>query len=195
MNVHDHLKNESVENIKNICKSSSIDAAVAMVHVNGDFNLSTLVRNANFFGFKEVFYIAGSKKWDRRGSVGTHHYTDLIHFKNENEFITNAFENGYQLIAVENNVPKYIEKTKFLFDSNVFDCIKKPLFIFGEEQSGLSDNILDNSLRIVTIEGYGSVRSLNVGTSSGIVMSFYRNFYNNNNNNNTKMSTTPRLKP
>jgi len=53
MNVLDHLKSKTVDDIKSYCKSNCIDAGVAMMHVNGDFNLSTLVRNANFFGFKE----------------------------------------------------------------------------------------------------------------------------------------------
>jgi len=39
----------------------------------------------------------------------------------------------------------------------------------------LSDYILDNAEFIVTIPAFGSVRSLNVGTTSGIVMAHYRN--------------------
>ena len=86
--------------------------------------------------------------------------------------------NGYELIAVENNIPEYSHKTTDLFDDNVFSDIDKPLFVFGEEQCGLSNYILDNCKKIVTIGAYGSVRSLNVGTTSGIVMAFYRNYYN-----------------
>ena len=36
--------------------------------------------------------------------------------------------------------------------------------------------ILDRANVILTIPNYGSVRSLNVGTTSGIVMGVYRNF-------------------
>jgi tRNA G18 (ribose-2'-O)-methylase SpoU len=49
------------------------------------------------------------------------------------------------------------------------------MFVFGEEKSGLSDYILDNAETVITIPAFGSVRSLNVGTTSGIIMSFYRN--------------------
>jgi tRNA G18 (ribose-2'-O)-methylase SpoU len=54
------------------------------------------------------------------------------------------------------------------------------MFVFGEEKSGLSDYILDNAETVITIPAYGSVRSLNVGTTSGIVMGFYRNYIDNN---------------
>ena len=180
MNVLDHLKNSSVDDIKSYCKNNCIDASVAMMHVNGDFNLSTLVRNANFFGFKEAIYVGGSKQWDRRGTVGTHHYTDLNHIKTEEDFVDYVNNSGYTLIAVENNIPKYSDKTVSIFNNWVFTGVNKPMFVFGEEKSGVSDYILDNSDYIVTIPAYGSVRSLNVGTTSGIVMGFYRNYIDNN---------------
>jgi tRNA G18 (ribose-2'-O)-methylase SpoU len=174
MNVLDSFKNKTVDEIRNICKSSVIDAGVAMTHVTGDFNLSTLVRNANFFGFKEVIYVGGRKQWDRRGTVGTHHYTDLKHIKTEEEFIKYVKDIGYTLVAVENNIPKYNHKTVSIFNQWVFSDVDKPMFVFGEEKLGLSDFILDNAEMVITIPEYGSVRSLNVGTTSGILMSFYR---------------------
>lgn len=180
MNVLDHLKNKSLDDIKSYCKSNCIEAGAAMMHVSGDFNLSTLVRNANFFGFKEALYVGGSKQWDRRGTVGTHHYTDLKHIKTEEDFVSYVRLNNYTLIAIENNIPEYADKTCNLFSCNCFDSSCYPMFIFGEEKCGLSKYMLDQSDMIITIPAYGSVRSLNVGTTSGIVMSFYRNFVDNN---------------
>lgn len=178
MNVLDHLKSSSVDEIKNYCNNTAIEAGVAMMHVAGDFNLSTLVRNANFFGFKEAFYVGGSKQWDRRGTVGTHHYTSLKHIKNEEDFITYCKLNSYTIISVENNIPEYSDKTVSIFNQWVFSNVDKPMFVFGEEKSGLNNYILDNSEFIVTIPAFGSVRSLNVGTTSGIIMSSYRSHFN-----------------
>lgn len=176
MNVLDHLKTHTVLEIKNYCKDSAIDAGVAMMHVSGDFNLSTLIRNANFFGYKQACYV-GKKKWDRRGSVGTYHYTDLSHFTDEESFVDYVKNENYNLIAVENNIPEYEHKTYDLYEEDLFYGIDKPMFIFGEEKDGLSSFMLDNSDLIITIQAYGSVRSLNVGTTSGIIMSNYRNYY------------------
>lgn len=171
MNVIDELKNLSVEQIKDECQRKSISASVAMVNIEGDFNLSTMIRNANFFGFKSVHYI-GKKKWDKRGSVGTHHYTPIYYHKDESSFISQC--STRTLIAVENNIPQYNYKTVNLFDYE-FTNLSNPIFLFGEENRGLSDWILDRADIIMTIPNYGSVRSLNVGTTSGIVMFHYRN--------------------
>ena len=88
MNVIDQLKNSSVEDIRNYCHNHTTDASVGMINIGGDFNFSTMVRNANFFGFKNVYHIAPRKKWDKRGSVGTHHYTSIVHYDNEPSFIS-----------------------------------------------------------------------------------------------------------
>lgn len=173
MNVLDHLKKLSITNIKNYCVSNSIDASVAMVNVDGDFNLSTMVRNANFFGFRNVYYV-GKKKWDKRGSVGTHHYTNMIHYDSVETFLANHLSDSH-IVGIENNIPNYSNKTNNLFQYD-FSKLLNPIFIFGSENNGLCDKMLSSCDRILTIPNYGSVRSLNVGTTSGIVMGLYRNY-------------------
>jgi tRNA G18 (ribose-2'-O)-methylase SpoU len=178
MNVLDGLKDLAIPDIANYCHSKSIMASVAMINIGGDFNLSTMVRNANFFGFRSVHYV-GKKKWDKRGSVGTHHYTPMYHHKDEQAFLLQCY--GRTIIAIENNIPEYEDKTVNLFNYN-FDDVSEPIFVFGEENKGLSSHILDRANIILTIPNYGSVRSLNVGTTSGIVMGVYRNFVEHSKN-------------
>lgn len=173
MNVIDSLKQYTIPDIANYCHSRSIPASVAMINIGGDFNLSTMIRNANFFGFRSVHYV-GKKKWDKRGSVGTHHYTPIYHHKDEESFMEQCKHRT--TVAIENNIPQFANKTTNLFDYDFNSCVE-PIFIFGEESRGLSDTILDFSNIILTIPNYGSVRSLNVGTTSGIVMSFYRKHF------------------
>ena len=172
MNIIDSLKDLEIPQIAEYCSKNSIPASVGMINIGGDFNLSTMIRNANFFGFRSVHYV-GKKKWDKRGSVGTHHYTPLYYHKDEQSFISQL--SGRTIIAIENNIPEYSHKTVNLFNYQYNDIVE-PIFLFGEENKGLSDFILDKCDIILTIPNYGSVRSLNVGTTSGIVMGLYRNF-------------------
>jgi tRNA G18 (ribose-2'-O)-methylase SpoU len=165
-----------VPEIKEYYINNTIPAASAMMHVTGDFNLSTLIRNSNFFGYEKVFYVGGKKHYDRRGTVGTHNYIDITFIKTEEEFVKTIKDQGYTLISIENNVNyECTDLFRFMDNVNVKDI--KPIFIFGEEQKGLSDYILDNSAHILTISGKGTVRSLNVGTASGIVLGYYSKFF------------------
>ena len=163
MNVLDKYKSLNPKYIKTEIKKNTFPYAVMMQHIQGDYNISTLIRNANAFGAKEVYYY-GKRKWDRRGAVGTHHYTDLL-FLNSVEDIKSLKEK-YYFVGVENNVPQA---------KNISDFMPRPgtLFIFGEENSGIKKEVLELCDEVVCIPQYGSVRSINVGTCSGIVMNDY----------------------
>ena len=175
MNVHDNLKSSSVEEIKDFYRKGSITAAVGMTHVSGDFNLGNVIRSANFFGFKEVFYVGGKRQFDRRSCVGTHNYIPVNFSKTEDEFLA-SIEGKYTLVCVENNIPRYSWKTLSIYDKNAFDEVIHPrLFLFGEEQVGISDRLLEAAGHILTIPAFGTVRSLNVGSCASIVMAMYRN--------------------
>lgn len=172
MNVHDYLKSLSPEEIKENYSDNSHSAAFAMSHVTGDFNLGNCIRSANFFGFKEFIYVGGSKQYDRRSTVGTHHYIPISFIRTEEEFIS-TIRGKYSLVCIENNIPKYSHKAFSIYDEGVFMSILSPIFIVGEEQLGLSEYMLDNSERIITIPANGTVRSLNVGSCAAIVMGMY----------------------
>lgn len=166
-NVHDFLKTLSVSDIKDYCQRNTIPHALAMFRIDGDFNLGTLVRNANFFGFEKVYYIGGGKQYDRRSTVGTHHYTPMEYYKTVEEFFA-AINGIYSPVAVENNI-NYTCHSYYKFKYP-----ERTVLLFGEEQHGLSDEVLTQCNGIVTIPSDGSVRSLNVGTASGILTAHLR---------------------
>lgn len=161
MNVLDKYTQWSKDLIKEDVQKNTLPYACLMSHVEGDFNLSSAIRNANAFGCEEIFYF-GQKSWDRRGSVGTHHYTLLTHLKTIEEI--KELKSKYHFVAIECNIERNCV--------DLFEYQIKPnsIFVFGEESKGLSDEILDLCDEYVYIPMRGSVRSLNVGTASGIIM-------------------------
>ena len=172
MNVLDKYKDMSVDEIRIDVQRHTFPYSVLMQHIEGDFNISTLIRNSNAFGVREVFYF-GRKKWDRRGAVGTHNYTQLTHIDSLDE-VLNLKKNG-RLIAVENNIEGAVELS-------TFNPQHGDIFVFGEECSGISENLLKVCDTAVYIKQWGSVRSLNVGTASGILMCSVSSIFDNSNN-------------
>lgn len=158
-NVVDHLKGKSVDEIKIHLKDVAHPFSVAMENWRGDFNFGTLVRNANAFGAQEVFYI-GDKKWDKRAAVGVYNYTEV------------------QWIPTVEHLKKLKEKYVFIGIDNVpgsrsissYQFVPNTLFVFGEEGVGLTPEMQSMCKDIVAIDQFGSVRSLNCGTASGIIM-------------------------
>jgi tRNA G18 (ribose-2'-O)-methylase SpoU len=123
-----------------------------------DFNLGGVIRNANAFLAKEVI-IYGRKQYDRRGTVGTHIYSNLKHIK-EIEAIADL---RYPIIGVD-NIDSAVPIETFQWPEEHF------IMAFGQEDIGLSEEITNICQQVVYIQQYGSVRSLNVGCASAIAM-------------------------
>lgn len=161
-NVIDEYKSLTVDEIKAELKKKALPFAVCMQQIQGDFNFGTVVRNANAFGASEVFYF-GKRKWDKRGAQGTYKYTDVTYLDSLEQL--KELSNTYTLIAVD-NLPGSVKVHEFVWP-------EKPLLLFGEEGTGLTQEILGLCSAMVAIEQHGSVRSLNVGCASSIVMYDY----------------------
>jgi tRNA G18 (ribose-2'-O)-methylase SpoU len=169
-NVADHFKEMSEEAIKARLQATAHPFAVLMENLIGDFNFGTLIRNANAFNAKEVFYI-GDKKFDKRGAQGTYHYTDVKWLSTIEELL--LLKEQYVFVGVD-NIDGAVSISTYNWPAN-------SLLIFGSEGVGLTTQMQAMCDKLVYIEQFGSVRSLNVGTASGIIMhDFVSKFRANN---------------
>lgn len=162
-NVAPHLKEKSDDEIKAELAATAHPFAVCFEHWQGDFNMGSGIRNANAFNAKEVFYL-GDKKWDRRSSVGVYNYTNVQWIPTIEDFM--KLQERYVIVGVDNIPGKSIPLRHYQWPTNA-------IMVFGEEGTGLSLPMQAFCRDIVEIEMYGSVRSLNCGVASGIMMHDY----------------------
>ena len=173
-NVIDKYKNDRLtkwnkELIKKDLKQKAFPYAILMENFLGDFNIGTVIRSANAFNASAVYYL-GNKHYDRRGTVGTHNYTDVIHLKTRDELL--KLKENYEFVALENTVPSAITLANAEYS-------RSPLFILGEEGVGITQETLELCDRFVFIPQFGSVRSLNAAVAGSIIMNDYVTKYNN----------------
>lgn len=178
MNVSDKYRSWGVDLIKSDLQFNNNNFVVCMDHLSYDFNISQVLRNANAFGAKEMMYI-GKRKWDRRGAVGTHNYTDLTYF-DTTEYFKNYISSTYfkndkplAIISVEQHTNS---SNLYEFDFSVLTD-RTPCFVFGNELEGVNSELILASEYIIEIPQYGSVRSLNAGSSSSVVLSYWANYW------------------
>ena len=177
------LKNEEVFD-RLAKKRNSLE--VAIENLEHDFNIGTVVRNANNFNVSRVSII-GRKKYNRRGAMCTDKYLEIRHYQTIFEFLKE--QSGRELVAIENNVPAKVltqvygddngvkndrkgqlqsrSKIKSLMDKKFSE---KTTLVFGSENEGISKELLQECDDIREIPNYGSTRSVNVGVASGIAM-------------------------
>ena len=134
---------------------------IAIENWEHDFNIGTVVRNANAFMAKAV-HIIGKRRWNRRGAMVTDRYQHVHHHSTVEEFSVWAKAENIAILGVdniENAVP--IETTKL-----PEQCV----LVFGQEGPGLSEDMVSRCELVLEITQYGSTRSINAGVASGIAM-------------------------
>ena len=134
---------------------------VAIENWQHDFNIGTIVRNANAFLAAEV-HIVGNRRWNRRGAMVTDRYQHVRHHPDIEAFTEWASVEGLPLIGIDilpGSVPL-----------ETFDIPARCVFLFGQEGPGLSPAARGACASVCSIAQYGSTRSINAGVASGVAM-------------------------
>lgn len=163
-NVSDFYKYWENEAIIADLDNKRNDFVIAVERINGDFNFSTVIRNCNAF-LGRMIYRCGKRQYDKRGTVGTHHYEHVEYSENVVDLVNYYRSEGYRIVAIDN-----VGEAQ---DIRSYRWEPKSVMLFGEEGRGLSQEAIELADDIVYIPQFGSVRSLNIGTASGIAMYDY----------------------
>lgn len=163
-NIIDPFKYWSTEAIRSSLDHNRHAFEVVGENIAHDMNIGTMIRNANAFLAARV-WIAGRRSWDRRGSVGCHHYEHMEYVPDSRDVIEDAKKRGMKIVAVD-DIPTAQPVHEYEWDP-------QSVMIFGAESIGVSQWSLDAADDVVYIPQMGSVRSLNVGVASGILMWSY----------------------
>ncbi|MBR3177058.1 rRNA methyltransferase [Candidatus Saccharibacteria bacterium] len=161
-NLIDKYKGMPNEDIVAELDKTRIPLEIAIENLAHDFNIGTIVRNANAFNVSRV-HIIGKRKYNRRGAMVTDKYLHIDHFPTVDEFVADAHKRGMTIVAVDNNRPE----SKPLANT---DLKMNSIFVFGSESDGISQELLDKADQAFYIEQLGSTRSINVGCASAIAM-------------------------
>ena len=161
-NLVDKFKGMSNEDIIAELDKSRVPLEVAIENLAHDFNIGTVVRNANAFNVARV-HIIGKRKYNRRGAMVTDRYLHIDYFATVDEFTADAHTRGMKVVAVDNNRPESrpLQQTQLVPNS---------ILVFGSESDGISQELLEKADQAFYIEQLGSTRSINVGCASAVAL-------------------------
>lgn len=160
-NVIDQYRGMTEEKIVKDLDTHRSELEIAIENLERDFNMGTIVRNANAFNVTRV-HIIGRKQWNKRGAMKTDAYLHLEYHASAQDFLTAMNERQKEVIAID-IVPGAIGLAETRLPRNA-------VLVFGSEGEGISKELLDAAEKVVKIEQFGSTRSINVGVASGIAM-------------------------
>lgn len=134
---------------------------VAVENWQHDLNIGSVVRTANAFNAAAV-HIVGKKRWNRRGAMVTDRYQHIYHHEDVGALVGWCGERGLGLIGVDNFPDSVALET--------FDLPRECVFLFGQEGPGLTEAAHRACATVLSIEQYGSTRSMNAAAAAAIAM-------------------------
>ncbi|WP_255405704.1 TrmH family RNA methyltransferase [Sinomonas sp. R1AF57] len=134
---------------------------VAIENWQHDLNIGTVVRTANAFLAKEV-HIIGRRRWNRRGAMVTDRYQHVRHHATVEDFVEWARGEDLPILGVD------------IFPDSVpletYELPRRCVLVFGQEGPGLTPEVHAAADATLSIEQFGSTRSINAASAAAIAM-------------------------
>ena len=160
-NVADAYRYWTVEAIRADLDADPFPVEIAIENWSHDFNIGTVVRNANAFGVRRV-HIVGRRRWNRRGAMVTDRYLHVEHHASIEALVSRAEAAELRVVGID-NVDGYVPLESVRLP-------RRSLLVFGQEGPGLSEPARTAAEMVCSITMYGSTRSINAGVASGIAL-------------------------
>lgn len=142
-------------------------------------NIGTVIRNVNALGVEKVCVVDPRRSlpedWhalrERRSvsktSVSAVKWTFVKRFDSTDECFDHLESRNFKSIVTS---PHVKGKTSIFLHEGDYTIHSKLAVWFGSEAAGISDRAIERSEMCVSIPMFGMIESLNLGTSSGIVL-------------------------
>lgn len=153
---------------------------IAVIENPSDFkNIGTVIRNANALGVEKVYVVDPHHSLDddwqdmrerkaiSKTSVSAVKWTFVRRFDSTDECFDHLEANHFRSVVTSPHVKG--KASAYLHEVD-FQAFTKLAVWFGSESIGISDRAVERSELCVSVPMFGMIESLNLGTSSGIVL-------------------------
>jgi tRNA (guanosine-2'-O-)-methyltransferase len=142
-------------------------------------NIGTVIRNANALGVEKVYVVdprhalpddwqdLREQKTVSKTSVSAVKWTFVRRFDSTDDCFDHLEKKGFRSVVTS---PHVKGKTCIFLHEGDFTVHAKLAVWFGSEAVGISDRAVERSDMCVGIPMFGMIESLNLGTSSGIIL-------------------------
>lgn len=172
--------NHSVRVRANAIKAFRCKNLIAVIENPADIrNIGTVIRNVNALGVEKVYIVDPRKKlpddWQEmrstkplaQTSVSAIKWSFVKRFDSSEDCLAHLEKNRFVSIVTS---PHIKGKNHAVLDAVDFTTHYKLAIWFGNERYGISDLAIEHAQLCVSIPMFGMVESLNLATTSGIVL-------------------------
>jgi len=136
--------------------------------VNSPANIGSIFRIADSFGIEKIYFcgeeITVISKRMQRTARSTHKIIPFEQKESILSLIDHLKSEKYQIIGLE------ITKKSIAVSNQLFTSQDKIALVIGEENLGISEDVLTKTSKCIHINMYGNNSSMNVATAAGIAL-------------------------
>ncbi|MDA0987428.1 MAG: RNA methyltransferase [Bacteroidetes bacterium] len=154
-----------IKKLENVLRNRLFNLTLVLENINDPHNVSAIFRTADAVGISVVNLVYTNEKFPklgRKSSASANKWVDKKSFNSPKKCITSLKKKGFKIYAT-----KLDKNSKSIFD---FKISEKTAIVFGNEHSGVSEEIQNLVDGTIYIPMRGMVQSLNVSVSCGIIL-------------------------
>lgn len=175
---------ERIKKTKSVLSKRQHDLRVVMENVHDPHNISASLRSCDATGVYEVdlIYHSGQvmPKLGKQSSASAKKWVKSNYYQDVDTCFKNLKKNGYKIYTTHLSL-----ESVSIYD---IDFTEKCAIVFGNEHSGISDDVLKYSDKNFVIPQVGMIQSLNISVSVAVTLyEAYRQRYNKGFYSNTKL--------
>jgi tRNA G18 (ribose-2'-O)-methylase SpoU len=135
--------------------------SIAVDRAKNPFNIGAMIRTAHSFLVREIVLV-GTEPWYERAAMGMQRYEHLVELEDGRALVARAASLGQKLVVFEKD-----HATVGLWEAELPD---DAVLVFGNEDVGVSDVLLDAAHEVVAIPMYGINHSYPITIACGIAL-------------------------
>jgi tRNA (guanosine-2'-O-)-methyltransferase len=166
------LTDKRFTKIKYVAERRQKFLTLVLENIHDRHNVSAILRSADAVGIDKIYLIYNTNKYPKMGkhsSASAKKWIDLERFDNAKDCFDQLKKQKFKIYSTFISEKKYEgEEDTSLYE---LDLTKKTALVFGNEHTGVSDEVKEMSHGNFMIPMYGMIQSLNV--SVAVAVSLY----------------------
>ncbi len=138
-----------------------------MENIHDPHNVSAILRSADAVGIDKIYLVYNTNKFPKIGktsSASAKKWIELERYNDMKSCVEKLKDSGFKIYST------YIKENKFSDSLYDLDLTKKIAFVFGNEHTGVSDDVKKYSDKNFMIPMYGMIQSLNVSVAAAVCL-------------------------
>jgi tRNA G18 (ribose-2'-O)-methylase SpoU len=203
-NIKVEFETLRTEEVRDYSFKTSFPYVNLALNIQSNLNMGAMLRTSHLCGCRKMV-IFGRRSYDKRSAVGVYNYTNverILGLKDHNQDLTTVLtkldyvfddELFYRYITENKYIPIFVEQSEHSMKVNptniseiltkIAELEKVPIFIYGNENTGIPKNIMDTypkfeTAYILELHQMGAIQSYNVSNVCAIISYLVSLYFN-----------------